>query len=112
MGNRTSFKIHLKVHGDGGRSSRLGHLGEALEGNALAVAGGVLANDGLKTIVATSKLALLYEQFTSATGGCREHRAHYIESGALSICHGTEDRRCELGTLQLLPNPSDSLLQK
>jgi hypothetical protein len=62
-------------------------------------------HDYLNRATAGSKLALLYEQFTSATRGCREHRANYVESGALSIGHGKEGRRCELGTLQSLDCP-------
>jgi hypothetical protein len=51
--------------------ARFRHLSEALEGNVVALAGGVLANDGFKLIPAPSQLASLYEEFASATGGRR-----------------------------------------
>jgi hypothetical protein len=57
--NLLSFKIHLQAYDDGGTKARFGHLNEALEGNVVALAGGVLANDGFKPIPAPSQLALL-----------------------------------------------------
>src|SRR5207302_3785139 len=71
IGNLPSFKIHLQAHGDGGRRSRRGRLKKALEGNVLAPASGILANDGFIRIPATSELALLYEEFTLVTWRCR-----------------------------------------
>ena len=64
---KAAYRIH--VHGAVDRLLRLPR--EALEGKVVALAGGVLANDGFKLILAPSQLALLYEQFASATGGRR-----------------------------------------